>query len=214
MVTLAIEKRDYIGKSSKQRGKGFIPAVLYGPKEPSTPITLNEIEFVRIWKTVGESSVIELVGVGEPKEALIHDIDLDPVSGKVRHADFYIIEKGKTIEVEVPLVFIGEAPAIKELGGTLVKVLHELTIEVMPKDLPHELIVDISKLIDFNAQIHVNDIATPSTVTVITDKDDVVALVSEVKEEEELPITAPNLSSIEVEKKGKEEDATPEENPS
>ncbi|HEY4502666.1 MAG TPA: 50S ribosomal protein L25 [Candidatus Paceibacterota bacterium] len=213
MLTLAIEKRDTTGKISRRREKGLIPAVLYGPKEPSTPITLRESEFVHVWNTVGESSVIELTGLGESKEALIHDIDLDPVSGQVRHADFYIIEKGKKIEVEIPLVFIGEAPAIKELGGTLVKVLHELTVEVMPKDLPHEITVDISKLVDFDIQIHVSDIAVPSSVTVLTDKNDVVALVAAVKEEEETPAVAPDLSSIEVEKKGKEEEATaPEEN--
>jgi len=208
MFELAVEKREKIGKASKRRESGALPAVIYGPKEPSTPITLSEIDFVKVWKEAGESSVIELTGLGEAKEVLIHDIDLDPVSGRVRHADFYAIEKGKKIEVAVPLTFVGEAPAVKELGGTLVKVIHEITLEVMPKDLPHEITVDVSGLTDFEKQIHVKDIAVPSDATVLTDLDETVALVSAVEEEtEEEAGEAPDFSSIEVEKKGKEEEA-------
>jgi large subunit ribosomal protein L25 len=206
MFMLEVEKRDKIGKASKRRTGGKIPAVFYGPKETSTPISLSENDFLRVWKEAGESSVIELTGPLGKKEVLIYGVDLDPVSGRVRHADFYVIEAGKKIEVEVPIVFVGEAPAVKELGGTLVKVLHEVTVEVMPKDLPHEIPVDVSGLTDFEKHVQVRDIKLPSGVAIITDPEEVVALVSEVKEEEEAPAEAPDLDSIEVEKKGKEEE--------
>lgn len=216
MLTLEVTKRERIGKASKRRlsacgnaqagEAGALPAVFYGPKEESTPITLSEKDFMKVWSEAGESSVIELAGLGEPKEALIHEVDVDPVSGRVRHADFYVIEKGKKIEVNVPLEFIGEAPAVKELGGTLVKVLHEITVEVMPKDLPHDIKVDVSGLVDFDKQILVSDLKLGSEIEVLTDPEEVIALVSEVKEEVEEPTEAPDLSSIEVEKKGKEED--------
>lgn len=206
MLELAIEKRDKVGKSSKRREGGLIPAVFYGPKEPSTAISLSQKDFLNVWKQAGESAVISLTGIGEPKEVLIQDIDRDPVSDEIRHADFYVIEKGKKIEVNIPLVYVGEAPAVKDLGGMLVKVLHEISIEVMPKDLPHEITVDISKLVDFDSQIHVSDIAVPSSVTVLTGQDEVVALAAEAKEEEIEEVTEePDLESIEVEKKGKEE---------
>lgn len=207
MLELAVEKREKIGKATKRRAGGNIPAVFYGPKEESTPITLSEKDFMKVWKEAGESSVIELTGMGDAKEALIHDVDLDPVSGAVRHADFYVIEKGKKIQVSVPLTFVGEAPAVKELGGSLVKVLHEIDIEVMPKDLPHEITVDVTGLTDFEKQIHVKDLAVPSDVEVLTDAEETVALVAEAKEEEEEPSEAPDLDSIEVEKKGKDEEA-------
>lgn len=206
MLTLEVEKRDRVGKASKRREDGKIPAVFYGPKEESTPIALSAKDFLRVWREAGESSVIGLNGVGDTKEVLIHDIDIDPVSGDVRHADFYVLEKGKKITIGVPLVFEGEAPAVKELGGALVKVLHELSIEVMPKDLPQEIIVDVSGLKDFDTQVKVSEITVPEGVVVLTDADEVVALVSEVKEEEEFVAEEPDLDAIEVEKKGKEEE--------
>ncbi len=206
MLDLIIEKRDKIGNASKRRVGGIIPAVFYGPKEPSTPISLSKKDFLNVWKQAGESSVISLTGVGEPKEVLIQDIDRDPVSGEIRHADFYVMEKGKKIVVNVPITFTGESSAVKDLGGMLVKVLHEISVEVMPKDLPHEIAVGISKLVDFETQIHVSDIKLPEGVVALTGLDEVVALVAPAKEEEvEEVIEGPDLESIEVEKKGKEE---------
>jgi large subunit ribosomal protein L25 len=206
MLELKAEKRDKIGKLRKFRAYGRMPAVFYGGKEKSTPISISAHDFEKIWKQAGESTVISLSGIGEPKEALIHDIDLDPVTEKPRHADFYILEKGKRVQVEVPLEFTGVAPAIKELGGTLVKVLHEIEIDVMPKDLPKEIEIDVSPLVDFESRIFVKDIKLPGDAKALTRADEVVALVSEVIEEiEEAPAEAPDLSTIEVEKKGKEE---------
>ena len=152
-------------------------------------------------KEAGESSVIELDGVGDAKEALIHEVDFHPVSGDLRHADFYIIEKGKKVTVKIPLEFIGESPAVKELNGMLVKVMHELEIEVLPKDLPQLIEVNISKLKAFESRILVSDISLPSEAIALAPADEVIALVSEAVEEIEEETEAPDLSEIEVEKK-------------
>ena len=214
MLTLNIETRDLKAKLADIRETGKIPAVFYGRKEESTPISLSEVDFMKAWKQAGESSVIVLKGVGDEHEALIHDIDLDPVTGKVRHADFYVIEKGKKIKVHVPIEFEGVAPAVKELGGTLVKVLHELEIEAFPKDLPHALHADVSALADFESKIKAGDIKLPEGVTLITDADEIVILAAEAKEEVE-EVSAPvDLSTIEVsEKRGKEVKEGEEESP-
>ncbi len=212
MLSIKADKREIIGKKvSKLRKEGFVPAVLYGKKEASVAITVPLKDFERIWKEAGESTVIEITGLGDEKEALIHDVDVEPVYGSIRHVDFYAIEKGKKVRVAVPLSFIGVAPAEKELGGTLVKVLHELEIESLPKDLPQEIEVDISSLIDFETQIHAKDIKLPERVILMADAEEVVALVQEAKEEEEEPEEAPDLDSIEVEEKGKKEEEIPEE---
>ena len=203
-LSLSAEKREKIGNIAGLRKEGKIPAVFYGPKETSTAIALNAAEFLKVWRVAGESAVIDLEGVGETKEVLVNDIDLDPVTNVIRHVDFYVIEKGKPVQVGVPIEFTGEAPAVKELGGVLVKVLHELEIEVLPKNLPHSIEVDVSSLTDFEVQILVRDIKLPAGVTVLVDPDEVVALVQAAKEEPETPAEAPDLSSIEVEKKGKE----------
>jgi len=206
MLTLTIEKRDLKAKLGDIRSTGKIPAVFYGRKEESTPIAMSEVDFMKTWRQAGESSIIVLKGVGEEHEALIHDIDLDPVTGKVRHADFYVIEKGKKLKVAIPIEFTGTAPAIKELGGILVKVLHEVEIEALPKDLPHTLTVDVSGLVDFDTQIKASDIKLPAGVTLEIDPEEVVALVSKPKEEVEETVPA-DLSTIEVVgAKGKAED--------
>ena len=205
MLTLNIETRDLKAKLADIRQTGKIPAVFYGKKAESTPIALSEVDFMKAWKQAGESSVIVLKGVGEEHEVLIHDIDLDPVTGQVRHADFYVIEKGKKIKVHIPVEFEGVAPAVKELGGTLVKVLHEVEIEAFPKDLPHNLTVDISALVDFESQIKAGDIKLPAGVTLLTDADEVVILAAEAKEEVEEVAAPVDLSKIEVsEKRGKD----------
>ncbi len=180
-----------------------MPAVFYGKKEKSTPISITKSKFKKIWKEAGESSVIELSGKGIEAEALIQDVDFDPVTDEPRHADFYVFEKGKKISINAPLEFVGVSPAVKDLGGTLVKVMYELEIEAMPKDLPHSINVDISSLVNFDSIISAKDIKLPEGVFLITKPDEVIASVYEAKEEveEAAPV---DLASIEVQKKGKE----------
>ena len=207
MLTLNVETRDTSVNLKDLRKKGTIPAVFYGKKENSTPISVKLSDFVKIWRKAGESSVVVLKRDGsEDLEALIHDIDLDPVTETPRHADFYVFEKGHKIEVNIPIEFTGIAPAVKDLGGTLVKVLRELKVEAMPKDLPHEIKVDISSLVTFENQILAKDIALPLGVVLVDGQDEVVALVSEAKEEVEEVAAPVDLSAIEVEKKGKKEE--------
>ena len=201
-ITLNVEKRDPKADVQALRKAGRIPAVFYGKKKPSTPISIAATDFVKAYKQAGESTVVILKGEGVEVESLIHDLDLHPVTNKPLHADFYVFEKGKKIKVDVPLEFVGTAPAIKELGGTLVKVLHDITIEAFPKDLPHKIEVDIAPLVDFKSVISAKDIKLPSGVELAIGADEIVASVYEPKEEvEAAPV---DLSAIEVEKKGKE----------
>jgi large subunit ribosomal protein L25 len=181
-----------------------MPAVFYGKKEESTPVSVSFAEFEKVWKKAGETAVVTLQTEKGDVEALIHEVDLDPVTETPRHADFYVFEKGHKIKVNIPLEFVGVAPAVKDLGGILIKVLHEVEIEAMPKDLPQKLDVDVSSLATFENQILAQDIKLPAGVTLVEDATEVVALVSMPKEEkEEVPV---DLSAIEVEKKGKKEE--------
>ncbi len=203
MITLTAEKRDINTKLENLREEGRLPAVFYGPKEKSTPITVSTIDFIKVYKKAGESSVIILKDGNDEHEVLIQDIDVHPVTGAPRHADFYVIEKGKKVKVNVPLVFIGVSPAVKDKGAILIKVARDLEIEASPKDLPHELSVDISSLVEYSSTVTAKDIKLPAGVTLISGADEILASVSEAKEEvdEVKPI---DMSAIEVEKKGKE----------
>lgn len=203
MITLKVEKRDIKEPLGEMRKAGKIPAVFYGKKEAATSIKLPFAIFEKTLKEAGESTILHLEGDGIDVDVLIHEVDLDPVTDKPRHADFYAIEKGKKLEIKIPLEFIGVAPAVKDLGGVLVKVMHEVEIEALPKDLPHKLEVDISSLATFDNVITAADIKLPEGVTLRIKPEEVVASVYEPKEEV-VEVAPVDLSTIEVAKKGKE----------
>lgn len=207
MLTLKAEKREVKRNLKKIREEGKLPAVFYGAGKKSTPVVLNEKDFQKVWKEAGESTAIKLSTKEGDIDALIHDVQFDPVRGNPIHADFLVIDINKPVQTNVPLRFDGEAPAVKSGLGTLVKVLHELHIEALPKNLPHEIKVDISRLKTLEDQILVKDVILPLGVTSITKEEEVVALVSHVQEEvEEEVVPEVDLSAIEVEKKGKKEE--------
>jgi large subunit ribosomal protein L25 len=207
MLTIQFEARDTNGSIGALKKAGMIPAVFYGPKEKSTPISVKETEFKKVWKEAGESSIIVLKNGTEEHEALIQDVDSHPVTDKTQHVDFYVIEKGKKLEVAVPLEFVGVAPAVKDLGGILVKVLHEMEIEALPKDLPHDIEVDISALTTLDSQILIKDLKLPAGVEAKLDPETVVAAIAVAKDEPEEAVVA-DISQIEVVgAKGKEEEA-------
>lgn len=203
MLTLTAEKRDLKEGVDALRKAGKLPAVFYGPKEKSTPITVLTKEFIKAFKKAGESSVIILKEGGNEHETLVYDVDVHPITGAPRHADFYVIEKGKKVKVHVPLVFEGVSAAVKDLGGILVKVVRELEIEASPKDLPHEVKVDISSLVELTSVITAKDVKIPANVTLIANPDEIIASISVAKEEVE-EVKTIDMSAIEVEKKGKE----------
>jgi large subunit ribosomal protein L25 len=206
MLSLQVKPRVAGGNLYTIRKQGLMPAVFYGKKEESTPVTVPMADFLKVWKQAGESSVVVLKIEKVDIEALIHDVDLDPLTEVPRHADFYVFEKGHKVKLSVPLEFVGVSPAVKDLGGTLIKVLHEIKIEAMPKDLPKAIEVDISSLASFDAQILAGALVLPAGVVLIEDASEVVALAAMPKEEKEEETAPVDLSAIEVEKKGKKEE--------
>lgn len=208
-LKLTVTKRTTSGSrvAKALRSAGELPAVVYGAVKETQPITLKTVEFEKVWKSAGESTLISLDGLGSETLVLIQDVTTDPLYNTPIHADFLAVNADKPVEVDVPLVFVGVAPAEKELGGTLVKVMHEIEIEALPKNLPHEIEVDISSLKTFDDQVRVEDIVLPKGVTARVGASEVVALVQEAKEVEEVPAEAVDVTAVEIEKKGKEEEA-------
>ncbi|MEQ1561236.1 MAG: 50S ribosomal protein L25 [Nitrospira sp.] len=205
MFTLEAVKRNKGANLMDLRKEGKMPAVFYGKKTESTPITLTQKDFIKVWKSAGESGVVTIKSPEGAFDTLIHAVDIDPVSDIPRHADFYVFEKGKKLEVSVPLEFVGVSPAVKDLGGILVKALHDLKVSADPQHIPHNIEVDISALVDFDSQITASDLKLPAGVSLVESATEVVASATRPKEEveESAPI---DLSSIEVEKKGKKEE--------
>jgi len=162
-MELTVEKRDIATKPHTLRKKGLLPAVVYGRSQESTPITVNVKDFQKLFRQAGESTVITLVGLDGSKDALIHEVSVHAVSGAPLHADFYAIQKGQKVTVAIPFEFVGVSPAVKDKGGVLLKTMHEIEIECEPKDLPQEIVVDISTLLDIDDKILVGDLKLPAT---------------------------------------------------
>ncbi len=208
MLTLKVEKRTEKSASARAlRRAGSVPGVVYGAHHASTPITVVAGAFEKILHEAGEATIVSLTGLGDALPTLIHEVDRDPITNHPRHVDFYAVTKGEKVEVAIPLVFVGASPAV-ETGANLVKVLHELEVEADPMNLPHSIEVDLSVLKAINDRIYVKDLILPAGVTLVAEPDEVVALVQEIVEEKVEEVVAPDIASIEVEKKGKEEVST------
>ena len=182
MLVLDVKPRGDKESPELLRDGGLIPAVLYGPKEAAVSISVDARKLESTWHEAGETTVITLKGAGADKDTLIHDAQIHPVTGKLVHVDFYVLEKGKKIEIAVPLEFKGDAPAEK-LGHIVVKSLHEIEIEVAPAELPRSLDVDLSVLVDLESRIIAADIKLPPSAVLITNPEEIVASVTEFHEE-------------------------------
>lgn len=215
MLQLNTETRNIFGKklkNSKQEGK--IPAVVYGKGKESKPLFVNLNEFKKIWNKIEEATIVKLQG-GSSDEVLVYDTEKDPVRGEFIHVDFYALDVDKPITAEVKIVYEGVSPAVKEKGGVLVKVLHALEIEALPKDFPHEIKIDISKLVNIGDRIVVKDLVFGKSVKV-NSKDDQIIVLAKPHVEEKVDEAPRTIEDVELsEKKGKkeeegEEGATPE----
>ena len=186
-LELNAQKREITGKKVRTlREKGVIPAVVYGAGLKPVSIQIESKQFEKVFKIGGESTIIKLKTGEEIKNVLIHDIARDPVKDNIIHIDFYEVRMDQVITTEVPLVFEGESPAVKNLEGTLVKNLTEVEIEALPKDLPHEIKVDISILQTFDDHIKISDLKLSQGVKILEDPEEVVVLVTPPRTEEEL----------------------------
>ena len=185
---LNAQKREITGKKVKKlRENGEVPAVIYGHDQKPQPLTLNKIEFSKIYSEAGSSSLIDLsIEDSSAVKVLAHEPDLDPVTGKPIHVDFYRVRMDEKIKTEIPLEFSGESEAVTQLDGSLVTNRDNVEIECLPADLIPNIEVDISVLKTFEDSITVADLKVPSNIEILTDKEEVIASVEEPRSEEEL----------------------------
>jgi large subunit ribosomal protein L25 len=185
---LETKTRQESGKKNKKiRKKNLIPAVVYGHRVKSQSLSVDYNSFDKIYQKAGESSLIDLIVDGKPPiKALIKDVQFNPINQKYIHVDFHQVRMTEKLTTEILLKFIGEAPAVKELNGVLVKNLDKLRVECLPKDLVHEIEVDISSLKTFEKAIHVKDIKIPEGIQILEKIDEVVVTVIPPRTEEEL----------------------------
>lgn len=169
------------------RRTGVIPAVVYGHGTHNSVVQLDAPTLQRVWQAAGESTLIDLsIDKQAPVKAIIQDVQRDPTTDRIVHVDFHQVKMTEKIEVDIPLEFTGEAPAVKELGGTLIKILDSLKVECLPGDLVKSVPVDIAVLHTFDDAIHVKDLDIPVKLGVKDSPDEIVAQVEPPRSEEEL----------------------------
>ncbi len=187
-LTLSAAVRTVTGKQVKElRKAGSTPVVMYGHGTEPTALTVDSKQLADVWHKAGSSQLVDVVIDGQkPTKVLIHDIQRHVVSNTILHADFYLVKMTEKLETEIPLKFIGESPAVEDLEGTLVTEQDSLEVRCLPGDLVPEFEVDLSKLVTFDDVIKVSDIKVPSTIEILTDADQLVAMVNPPRTEEEL----------------------------
>ena len=214
------EKKDYKvqakvregrGKNDARRARreGMVPITVYGGGAETVAAVAPLRELAAILRTeAGRNTIftIDVEGIGA-SEVMFHDRQIDPVKGRLIHADLTRLVKGQKIEVTVPLHLVGEPVGVKEKQGVLEQIIREIEIRCEPRDIPDSLDVDVSNL-DVHALLHVSDIPVAEGVEVLTDAEQVIATVGIVKEEAE-PAPAPEgeePAEPEVIGKGKKEE--------
>ena len=184
-----------------------LPAVVYGRKQEAISITLDAMEFLKLFRKAWESSIINLKVGKLDIEVLVHQFQLEPVSGAFIHVDFFALVRGEKLTTKVALNFIGDSAAVKE-GAILEELNKEIEISCLPKDLVPSIDVDISVLKEFDSNIKVSDIKVPDTIEILSPMNEVVVLAAKPKKVEEVSDEAPE-SNLPVEE-GAEEEKTEE----
>lgn len=177
--------REISGKKVKKlRREGKIPAVLYGPQTSPKNIFVEKKEFFDFLKKYGTEKFLTLILEDKEIPVLIKEIQKDYLYDEILHLDFYQLPEDKPIEAEIPLEFVGEAPA-KEKGAIILKQLKEIPVKALPSNLPKSIKVDLSLLKEIDDRILVKDLNFPEGVKPLIEKDLIVVLASTPEEEEE-----------------------------
>lgn len=209
MLKLEAKRREVLGSKVKNLLKeGLIPAEIYGHGFENIHVSIPFNDFLKVFKEAGESSLISVSVDGKSFPAIIYEVQKDVLGDNIIHVDFYRVHMDEKIQATIPLVFVGEAPAVKEKGGVLVKSVEEVEVEALPGDLPHQLEVDLSSLVELHQSLHGRDIKTPDGVKVLIEPEMGIATVTEQQKEEVVEAPAVEEGAI-AETEGQTEGAPP-----
>ena len=186
------EKREEYGKnvSRRIRREGKVPAVLYGAKTQTLPVTLEKADIIAILKSDSGENTLFKVRIGTDNlTAMIKDLQTDPVRDEILHLDLIRVAMDREIKVSVAVEIVGEAVGVKNEGGFVDLMCRELEIECLPSDIPEQIEVDITEL-HLHQSMKVSDLSSPPRMQIITDPDTVIVMVAAPAKEEEKVVEA------------------------
>lgn len=182
---LTAEKRKIEGRRVKQlRKAGILPANVYGKDFKSLSVQLPVKDFLTVYKEAKETGVIELSVGDESHPVLIHNVQLHPVTGLPLHVDFHRISLTEKVKATVPVVMIGEAPAVTSKLGLLLTPVSELEVEALPADLPEKIEVEVTSLATVGQEIKLVDLKLSEKISLTVDPEMVLAKIGELVTEE------------------------------
>lgn len=182
-IKLKAEKRE---DQLKLDPNFFIPAILYGNKIENIKLKLKKSDFDKVWEKAGESNLIDLNINNEVVKVLIKEVQYHPVKHLPIHVDFHQVNMKEKITTEIPLNFIGESKAVKELGGLLMKYTDVVEVKCLPGDLVNQIDVDISSLVSFEQSIYMKDLNLPESMELLRDPNEIIVNVIAPKTQAEL----------------------------
>lgn len=209
MIELQAKIRNKFGRQTQAlRKQGLLPAVLYGEGiKENLALQVPEKDFEKAYLRAGESSLVELKANQKKFSVLIHQIAKDPISGKFLHIDFFYPSAKKQIKAEIPLIFEGEAPAVKDLNGVLAREIQTVEVKGLAQNLPREIKVNVSGLKTFEDRLSIKDLKVPPEVEILREPDEIVAHVTPpAKVEEEKPAEEKKPAEEEKPKEEKKEE--------
>ena len=179
-VELKVTPREVLGKKvSRLRREGVIPANVYGHALDSVAIQVPKEDLTHVMRTAGRNEIVYLRLDGEePRPTFLRQVQRNPVTDAILHADFYQISLKEKVRMEVPVSLVGTAPAEQTYGGTLLHSLDRISVEGLPTDIPSVIEVDVGGLEEIDAAIHVGELKVPAGITVLTDAEQVVAKIA------------------------------------
>lgn len=203
-LELTLDARTASGKENKRlRREGVLPGVVFGKGSESVPVQLDAKAFEALYRSAGRTGVVKIgvPGAKGTKSAMIKGVQRNPLSGRAVHVDFFLVDLTQEMQSEVPLTFVGVAPAIELSNGTLMTPLDHLKVRALPSDIPHEIEVDLSSLVDLEATLHVSDVILPNDkVTILNEPEELLARVLPQRgEEEEAVVPAEEAGQEEAE---------------
>ena len=221
-IVVAASERSETGKNMNRRlrAQGLIPGVLYGASKEPVPVSVSPKEIGTILRSAsGENTLFDLDLAGSRRKVILKEFQVEPLKGRLLHADFYEVALDRTLEVSVPVELQGVPVGVKVQGGIVDFVTRELEVECLPADIPEKVTVDVSGL-ELGRHLRVSDLQLPANVTVLTDPGVVIAHVVAPRAEEvvapvaaEVPVEGAEAAEPEVIKKGKAEEGAAEEKP-
>ena len=185
IVSLKVENRDNSLKAAQVREQGMIPGECYGSGKDNASIQMDYQSFRKAYIQAGDNTIIELDIAGTKHPVLVQHVQFDPILDTIKHVDFKFVDMKVEVVANIPVHLVGEAPAVKNMGGTLVQNLHELEVKCLPSDLPQEFEIDVTVLEDFHSAIHVSDVAISDKVEILNSLEQTIATVSAPRVEEE-----------------------------